>query len=715
MNNDFQKMLRGELEKFLANQKEKFPDNEILKIDLHCHDHNSDVPDELIGRILNVPETWLPSKKLLETLDRNGCDTFTVTNHNNARSCYELQDKGYDVLSAAEFSCMVPDFGIGIHVLAYGFTPEQEVKLEKLRRNIYHFQEYSRANNIPTIWAHPLYHYSKKQNPPQDFFNKMLLIFERFEVLNGQRDTWQNLLVKEWIEQSTRENIDKYAAKFGINPSNFCSDPYRKTMSGGSDCHMGIFAGMTGTYLYVPQLEQRLKNESRSQLALEAIRQGNMAPYGKYQNAEKMTISFLNYACQIALNYKDPGLVRLVLHKGNVTDKIISLAASNLFCEVQKHRTTTSFIQIFHDSMMGKKPPIIKKYILKPVYKPIFNEAMNLAITQQNNNTTLVDDFYNSIFLINNQLYNILAKRLDKKLSKFEEQKYFDNQNLNTFIDKLELPISIRSYIDKHDKKGKKGIDISGFLDDLSFPFFGSLFILSAHFISAKTLYNTRPLLREFSNNLGKFNHSERILWLTDTFEDSNDISAFLKLMHSEIKKRNLPIDIVTCNSNLKSDDNLIVLKPVKEFPLPLYNDFLLRIPNFVELHNLFVAGGYDRIICSTEGVMGLFGLYLKHAYTAEAMFFMHTDLLMFARKVLNIEGHNLNRVLRILRSFYKAFDKVLVLNSDQKEWLSGHQMNLKPDKIYQTALWVNQEFLPNNPDTIITDFMKSVGINLQT
>jgi len=278
----FQQTLKEEFDGFLLSQQNKFPSEETLKIDLHCHDLNSDVPDELIGRILNVPETWLPSEKLLEKLAKNGCDTFTITNHNNARSCYALQDKGVDVLTAAEFSCRVPDFEIGIHVLAYGFTPEQECRLEKLRKNVYQFLEYARLHQIPVIWAHPLYHYSVKKAPPAAFFNKMLLVFERFEVVNGQRDTWQNLLVKEWLDQTSHAEIDQYANRFGIDPLQFCSDPYRKIMSGGSDCHMGIFAGMTGTHLYVPDLKERLKTESRSQLALEAIRNGSMAPFGTY-------------------------------------------------------------------------------------------------------------------------------------------------------------------------------------------------------------------------------------------------------------------------------------------------------------------------------------------------------------------------------------------------------------------------------------------------
>ncbi|MCL2041635.1 MAG: glycosyltransferase [Bacteroidales bacterium] len=693
----FQQTLKEEFDRFLFSQQNKFPIEETLKIDLHCHDFNSDVPDELIGRILNVPETWLPSKKLLKKLAKNGCDTFTITNHNNARSCYALQDKGVDVLTAAEFSCFVPDFETGIHVLAYGFTPEQEVRLEKLRKNVYPFLEYAHFHHIPVIWAHPLYHYSVKKTPPPAFFNKMSLVFERFETVNGQRDTWQNLLVKEWLGQISPQDIDQYSKTFDIDPLQFCSDPYRKIMTGGSDCHMGIFAGMTGTYLHIPHLKERIKSESRSQLALEAIRNGNMAPFGTFQNAEKMTIAFMDYACQIALNYKDPGLVRLLLHKGTTNDKLISFVVSNLFCEIKQHKITTSFIDIFHKSMMGEKPPFLKKMVVKPVYKPIFDEAMNIAKKNKETDNRLTEGYYNSILKINHQLYDILFKRLEKKLKKLNAEGYFKDKSFEMFIEKLELPSAIRAYTEN--EKEKKNINIPEFLDGLPFPFFGAFFILAAHFTAVKTMFNARPLLKDFSKRWKRFEHPERILWLTDTFGDSNGVSVFLKEMHAEIKKKNLPIDIVTCNTEIKSEDNLIVLQPIKEFSLPVYSDYAFRIPNFIELHNLFLTGGYDRIICSTEGIMGLFGLYLKHAYTVEASFYLHTDWLMFARKALNIEGANLNRVRRILRFFYNAFDNVLVLNSDQKKWLSGSQMELNPDNVHQTAHWVNTYFKPVPPD----------------
>ena len=690
---NLQSALKEQLEYFLSEQHKKYSSHDILKIDLHCHDYNSDEPDELIGRILKVPETWISSERLIKELKKNNCQAFTITNHNNARSCYEMQEKGVDVLTAAEFSCWVPDFNIGIHVLAYGFIPEQEKHLRKLRRDIYTFQEYTYANNIPTVWAHPLYHYSTKKIPSMDFFDKMLLLFERFEMLNGQRDTWQNMLVKEWIESATPEKIDLYAKKYGISPDKYCRNPYKKTFTGGSDSHMGIFSGLSGSYLYVPDLQQRLQTERVSELALEAIRAGDIIPYGSYQNSEKLTISFLDYLCQIVINYKDPGLIRLLLHKGDTSDKIISMIASNAFSEIQRHKVTMSFMELFHNCLLGKTPSFLKKVTVPKSYKPVFEAAKEMAKVHKEGNGDLSEKYYKLLLDINNHMNQLLFTRLKDKVE-IMDCNSSEDIDIEKVINNLELPSSLRSYIE-HNKTGKSSFDLNKFLDGLSFPFLASSAILAAHFTSTKVLFNTRPFLKKFSTQLGKYKHPERVLWLTDTFEDKNGVSVVLQMMHQEIKKRNLPIDILVCSSTLRNDDNLIVLKPACEIQTPLYPNQPLRIPNFLELHNLFHDKEYDRIVCSTEGIMGAMGLYLKHAYSVPAYFYIHTDWVMFSRKVLNFDKHNQSRIRRFLRTYYGAFDKVFVLNSDQKKWLTGHNMNFDKGKVCLTAHWADSIFKP--------------------
>jgi hypothetical protein len=66
----FHKEIIKELDTYLAEQDRRFPKEDILTIDLHVHDHNSDVPDETMGRILRVPETYLPTEDLMATLEK---------------------------------------------------------------------------------------------------------------------------------------------------------------------------------------------------------------------------------------------------------------------------------------------------------------------------------------------------------------------------------------------------------------------------------------------------------------------------------------------------------------------------------------------------------------------------------------------------------------------------------------------------------------------
>lgn len=156
----FRKRLRREVDRFVAVQRRRFPEEEVLTIDLHCHDRNSDVPDELLGRILHWPETWVTTEELRRVLEQNATTALTITNHNNARSCFELLDRGEDVLVGAEFTCRVPDFEAHVHVLTYGFDPAQEPRLNELRGDVYRFLAYARERDLVTVLAHPLYFYS---------------------------------------------------------------------------------------------------------------------------------------------------------------------------------------------------------------------------------------------------------------------------------------------------------------------------------------------------------------------------------------------------------------------------------------------------------------------------------------------------------------------------------------------------------------------------
>jgi len=702
-NNTFHNLINAEFCDLISSNAKLFDERDVFRMDLHCHDYNSNVPDEILGRILNVPETWLPTEKLITTLSNHGMDAFTITNHNNARSCYEQLDKGNDILVGAEFSCLVPDYQVGIHVLTYGFNPAQEVYLNRYRRNLYAFIDYTRANNLPTIWAHPLYHYQKTSSPPMEFFNKMALVFERFEVLNGQRDTWQNMLVKKWIGSLTPEKIERISDELGLRPDQYCRDPYRKFMSGGSDSHMGIFSGLTGVRLYVPDLAEKRKTAPLSVLALEAIRDGRMAAFGGQNNSEKMMVTFLDYVCQIALHSQDPGLLRILLHKGQINQKITAVLVANGFAELRQHKVTMSFIKAFHESLTGTRPHFTKRWLAPPPFKPIFDEVSNMAKIFKMNPANASQAYARSIGVIYQMLAEILDKRLTQKIENIRKKGQSGKIDINKLISTLEAPSILRSYLTRPDKasqpkKSDQSPDLAGFLDGLSFPFLASSVILSAHFTSAKVLYNTRPMLADFAKELGCLEHPKRMLWLSDTWNDKNGVSSVLKSMLAEIQRRNLPIDIMICSNNTAEEEHLIVIRPQSELDIPFYHDQKIRIPDFLQIHHKFHEGEYDRIMCSTEGVMGLAALYLKKAYSVPAYFYLHSDWKTFTKKVLDFNAENQGRFIRLIRAFYKEFDSIFVLNSNHYKWLSDKKMAMSTSKIFKTAHWPGKQFIPLAP-----------------
>lgn len=694
MNNE---MIKEKLEKILIEKQNKigFSENS-LKIDLHCHDKNSNKPSERLGRILGIPETWLETDDLLKDLESNNTSAITITNHNNARSCWELQDRGLDILSGSEFTCKLPDSKLSIHVLTYGFTPAQEVTLNRIRGNLYYFLSYCLENDILTVWAHPLYFNNNKFHPKivKDL-EHIVTLFTHFEGINGQRDSRQNLITIQWLKTFNEEKIHKISRDYGINITNVCRDSLACNIVGGSDDHMGLLSGTSGTYIHIDNLDERLKTSSRSNLVLEGLKAGNVAPYGFYTEQGKMSITFLELFYMIVKNMEDPGLIRILLHKGTYGEKAAGLLINNGIAELRRHKFTLQFLKSFHNALHGKGPHFWAQTFVKKSAKPMIHEIENIAKSKSKSPEIYVQNTEKSLqkifTILNRQAFNRSSENI-KKLSLNNNSQEIKLQDI---LEKIEIPATFRSYIEEGEESaGKKdSIDIGRLFDRLPFPILASSIIAGSNFISSKVLNSNREYLDHFSEISGMGRRTKKMLWLTDTFTDKNGIAISLNNYRNEIISKNLPIDFLVCHETLKSDDHLIVTKPVGTFNAPMYKEQAIRIPNIVEIHEIFKSGNYDRIICSTELLMGVAGLYLKSCFNVKTYFFIHTDWLEFSKQTLELSGQVQNRLKRFSRQFYRSFDKLFVLNNDHKKWLTGNEMLISENKIITTKHWVSPIF----------------------
>jgi glycosyltransferase involved in cell wall biosynthesis len=684
----FRPSLHVEFDVFLQQQSQRFDPENCLKIDFHCHDHNSDVPDELWGRILRLPETWLKTKKLVTLLKDNGSQVITITNHNNARSCWDLKAKGIDVLVAAEFTCFFPEYDLFIHVLTYGFSLEQEVILNKKRQNVYEFLRYAAAQDLPVIMPHPLYFYTRNGKIDLSLFEKLAVMFTRFEVLNGQRDLWQSVLTLNWVQSLSPEKILGFAKKHNLNLADFAVDPYApKVLTGGSDDHTGIFAGQCGSYLYIENLVARLETTPASELALEALKNGDVAPFGQVGENQKLNIALLDYFSQVATKIKDPGLFRIMLHRGSTWDKMGCFVVSNLLLEMQKHKKTMKFFSFVHGSLQGKKPNKLLKWQVSKDYRFCIKQLEKIAESRREGLEAFTETTNLAIRDLFTHLNRLIAERVENTI-KDSNNVHLDIFSTEEITRKFEIPSQLTALFLGEGKRqdNMSNIRVEKLLDKLSFPILISLILAGSTLASTRVLYQNRQLLNQFAQHLGKNQHSNRALYLTDTLLDKNGVSTSLSGKLEEIQRADLPIDFLICHANAKSAPHLHVVRPITEFVVHRYGEQKIRFPDLMEIANIFYTGGYDRIICSTEGPMAAVSLFIQQMFNVPSYFFMHTDWVDFIKHTTDLNQHERDRVRRLMRALYNQYDGVFVLNSEHRDWLIGHEMQLKEDKVFLTA-----------------------------
>jgi glycosyltransferase involved in cell wall biosynthesis len=300
----------------------------------------------------------------------------------------------------------------------------------------------------------------------------------------------------------------------------------------------------------------------------------------------------------------------------------------------------------------------------------------------------------------------LALSRLTTQIQKAEAEFAHKTFSFEELLSHLEMPSSLRELLGTNAKPKsfskryrKTRLSLGNAFDAVSFPVIASGIVLAAAFASAKVLHKDRELLVQLAKRFPRLNPPRRILWLTDTFGDKNGVARVLEQVWEYAKSSNLPIDILVCQKDLKTGANLIAIKPMSEFTLSLYPQQPFRVPDILEIQDIFEQGSYTHIVCSTEGPMMAAALFLKHAHNVPVHFFVHTDWMAFARDSLKLAEPERDRVRRILRFVYGQFDSLLVLNSEQKGIFSGSEFQIPAHKIHQTAHWAEATFrlLPQN------------------
>ena len=216
-----------------------------MRADLHVHTRFSEPPSEWYMQRLNLAESYSDPFAVYERAKKSGMSIVAITDHNCIEGALLLKEAyPSDVLVGVETTVCFPEDGCKIHLLLYGLSETEYSESQKLRKDIYQLRDYVRQQKIALSVAHGTYSVVN-QALTVDHIEKLILLFDVFEGMNGMRSRSDNMLWTSVLLSLTPERIDDLQRKHGIEP--FGSEPWIKGFTGGSDDHGGIFVGRTFT------------------------------------------------------------------------------------------------------------------------------------------------------------------------------------------------------------------------------------------------------------------------------------------------------------------------------------------------------------------------------------------------------------------------------------------------------------------------------------
>lgn len=229
----------------------------MAKSDLHCHSKYSDIPSTWVLKAYNSPESFTEPEEIYRQAKARGMDYVTITDHDDIRGCLELQrNHPQDTFISCELTSWFPTTGCKVHILVYGIDPAQYRQLMVLRQNVLTLRDYIVANRI----AHSVAHATYDQDGKLDFehIEKLVLLFDVFEVVNGGANAQSNILTHRYLQSLDEQTIKDLHTKHGISPAS--NKPWVKGLTGGSDDHCGILIGSAYTQSNAASKAQFIEN-----------------------------------------------------------------------------------------------------------------------------------------------------------------------------------------------------------------------------------------------------------------------------------------------------------------------------------------------------------------------------------------------------------------------------------------------------------------------
>ncbi len=227
----------------------------MAKADLHVHSKYSDHPSTWGHKVYNSPESFTEVETVYHQAKKRGMDFVTLTDHDDIRGSLELVQRfPNDTFMSCEVTTFFPEDGCKAHILVYGISEPQYQTLMQIRFDIYDLRDFIMSEKIAYSVAHATYDQDGKLSFKH--IEKLVLLFDVFEIINGGSSSQNNLLLHRYLQHLDQASVEQLISKHGITPN--CDDPWVKGFTGGSDDHCGILIGSAFTQAEARNVEEYL-------------------------------------------------------------------------------------------------------------------------------------------------------------------------------------------------------------------------------------------------------------------------------------------------------------------------------------------------------------------------------------------------------------------------------------------------------------------------
>ncbi len=552
------------------------------RADLHVHTRYSDRPSEWVLRRIGSAESYVEPRHVYERAIAAGMSFVTISDHNKIDGALEIAHLPRTFISS-EITTYFPENSAKMHILVTGVAEDQFEVIKEVRTDIREFRRYVLEQDIIHSVAHPLFLVNDRLTVEQ--FEELLVLFNRFEIINGTRDPRAGGLVKVILDNLTLRDIERLADKYAIEPSG--SAPHKKLMTGGSDDHSGLYIASACT----------VTPEAASvEEFLDHLRQGRHQPGGT--SGSSVHLAHCLYSIAHAY-YKERFLAR-------------SAAGSSLLGEMLKRLLEPGPQQRGGRGVRAK----VNRWVWKRRREKMSETEQMLvtefsALLQQqrdsrpalSSSTAAANAFEISCRLAHHLGYTFLRRFTEKVGS-------------GDLVKSLEAVAAL----------GPVAAAISPYLAAFKTQHKDERFLqrIASHFDAAQALRQ----------------RSDRRAWITDTIDDVNGVAHTIKTMARAAYRQQRPLTVLTCVDHHDPDEyHRINFKPIGMFGLPEYEAQRLAFPPFLQILEYLERERFSELIISTPGPLGLTALAAAKLMHLRTVGIYHTDFPHYVRALTDDPG----------------------------------------------------------------------------